>query len=365
MKKVILLSAFLLSILFIHAQNTGIGTATPTDAKLQVQNAGNSTAGMFTDGVTGVSFINEFNRPAIGLNMLYQGGYKFKGNGFGGLFYYLPSDGRMTYYSSTASGVAGGSVGFSSIMTLQADGNVGIGVTSPTEAKLQIHEPAGNTQFIAAAGSNLPGISTFVPISSPSIGYNVRYQGGYKFMGTGYGGFWQFSPTLGRLYYYYSSTSGVADGSVSSVFGLVIDSSGRLGIGTSIPTAPLHVTGNVVFGSSSIAPAAGYKLSIDGKVICEEMRVQTSAAWPDYVFSKKYKLLSLDDLEKSIRINNHLPNIPPAAEIEKNGFDVGDMNRRLLEKVEELTLYIIEINKENSTLGKRLAELEKNILQKK
>jgi hypothetical protein len=294
--------------------------------------------------------------------MLHQGGsYKFKGNGWGGLYYYLPSTGSLTYYSSTASGVAGGTVGFSSIFTMQADGNIGIGTVSPTEAKLQVHEPAGNTQFIAAAGSNLPGISNFVPINSPSIGFNIRYQGGYKFMGAGYGGFWQYNATAGRLQYFYSSTSGVADAAVSSVFAVAIDSNGRFGVGTSTPSAPLHVTGNVVFGSSSITPAVGYKLSIDGKVICEELRVQTSSAWPDYVFSKDYALLPLEELERSIKTNKHLPNIPPAEEVEKNGFDVGDMNKKLLEKVEELTLYLIELKKENKALTQRVNALETNV----
>ncbi len=360
MKRIILLSGILLCYALSFGQNIGVGTATPTDAKLQVQTPANSTQAMFTDGVTGVSLLTEFGRPSIGLNMFYQSGYKFKGNGFGGLFYYLPTSGSMTYYSSSATGTAGGTPGFSPIMTMQADGNIGIGTTSPTEAKLQIHEPAGNTQFIAAAGSNLPGISTFVPISAPSIGFNARYQNGYKYMGAGYGSFWQYTPSVGRLSYWNSSTNGSADGALSSSFSLAIDSSGQLGIGTSIPKAPLHVTGNVVFGSSSIEPAVGYKLSIDGRVICEEMRVQTSAAWPDYVFSGDYKLLPLEELEKSIKANNHLPNIPAAADVEKNGFDVGDMNRRLLEKVEELTLYMIELKKENSRLTQRMSALEQS-----
>lgn len=238
-----------------------------------------------------------------------------------------------------------------SIIFLNANSqNVGIGTTVPTEAKLQVHEPAGNTQFIAAAGSNLPGISTFVPTSAPSIGFNVRYQAGYKFMGSGYGSMWQFSPSVGRLLYYYSSTTGAADGVASMTFGLGIDSNGRLGIGTSVPTAPLHVTGNVVFGASSINPATGYKVSVDGRVICEELRVQLNTAWPDYVFARNYRLKPLADLETFILQNNHLPNIPSAKEVEKSGFDVGDMNKRLLEKVEELTLYVIQLKKEIDAL---------------
>ncbi len=241
MKKVsLLLISFIVSIISI-AQNVGIGTPTPADAKLQVQAAGNTTQGMFTDGTTGVALLTEAGRPSIGFNTYLNAGYKFKGAGYGGLFYYLPTSGNLSYYTTNASGAAGAGAFFSSsLLTIQQDGNVGIGAT-PSEAKLQIHEPAGNTQFIAATGSNLPGISTFVPFTNPSIGFNVRYQSGTKFMGAGYGAFWQYSPSLGKLYYYYSSTNGAADATVSSVFGLVIDSSGRLGIGTTLPTAPLHV----------------------------------------------------------------------------------------------------------------------------
>ncbi len=234
-----------------------------------------------------------------------------------------------------------------SIFFLNANSqNVGIGTTVPTEAKLQVHESGGNTQFLAASGSNLPGFSISTPVSSATIGFNSRYQLGYRFMGAGYGSIWQYSPSVGRLSYFYSSTSGIADGGISYVFSMAIDSNGRLGIGTAAPTAPLHVTGNVVFGSGSINPATGYKVSVDGKVICEELRVQLNTAWPDYVFAKSYRLKPLSELENFILQNNHLPNVPSAKEVEKSGFDVGDMNKRLLEKVEELTLYIIQLKKE-------------------
>ena len=242
--------------------------------------------------------------------------------------------------------------------------NVGIGTLTPTEAKLQIHEPAGNTQFIAAAGSNLPGISTFVPASSPSIGYNVRYQSGYKFMGAGYGAFWQYSPGLGKLYYYYSGTSGVADGNVSSAFALVIDSSGRLGIGTPTPTAPLHVTGNVVFGSSAIIPATGYKVSIDGKVICEELKVQINTSWPDYVFEDSYDLPSLESVEAKVMADKHLPGIPSAADVKaQQGIELGDMQKRMLEKVEEMYRYMFRMNKENKDLKVEVSSLKEQIQQ--
>lgn len=154
---------------------------------------------------------------------------------------------------------------------------------------------------------------------------------------------------------------------------MCIANNGYVGIGVTSPNSNLHVAGQVVIGSSTTTPATGYQLSIEGKAICEEMKIQIKAGWPDYVFDKSYKLLSIDDLEKSVQQNKHLPNIPSAADIiADKGFELGDMNRRLLEKVEELTLYMIDMNKQNKRLQQnnqlleeRLAAIEKKLVEKK
>lgn len=76
--------------------------------------------------------------------------------------------------------------------------------------------------------------------------------------------------------------------------------------------------------------------------------------WPDYVFAKKYKLPTLQEVENQIKTNGHLVNIPSAIEVENNGVLLGEMNKKLLEKVEELTLYIIQMNKEIELLKKKI-----------
>lgn len=134
---------------------------------------------------------------------------------------------------------------------------------------------------------------------------------------------------------------------------------GNTGIGTYTPNAKLHLNGAMLIGNNSARIATGYSLSVVGKVIAEEVKVQLSASWPDYVFDEGYKLMPIEDLEKSIRQNKHLPNIPSAAEVTTaNGIQLGEMNRKLVEKVEELTLYIIQLKKENATLEGRLTKLE-------
>ena len=134
---------------------------------------------------------------------------------------------------------------------------------------------------------------------------------------------------------------------------------GNTGVGTYTPNAKFHVNGTQLIGGNADRVAVGYNLSVAGKIIAEEVKIQLKASWPDYVFGDKYKLMPIEDLEKSIRQNKHLPNIPSAAEVEKDGISLGDMNKRLIEKVEELTLYIIELKNENKAMSERISKLEK------
>lgn len=90
----------------------------------------------------------------------------------------------------------------------------------------------------------------------------------------------------------------------------------------------------------------GYKLSVDGKVICEEVHVEMSQSWPDYVFADTYKLKSIEEVAASIERDNHLPGVPSAATVEAEGLDIAEMQRIQMEKIEELTLYIIQLKAE-------------------
>ncbi|MBK8699340.1 MAG: SusF/SusE family outer membrane protein [Saprospiraceae bacterium] len=106
---------------------------------------------------------------------------------------------------------------------------------------------------------------------------------------------------------------------------------------------------------TAVVPS-GYKVAVDGKIIAEEMRIQNSTAWPDYVFEKEYPLMPLEELAKDIAKNKHLPGVPSAAEIEDKGIIVGELQSVLLKKIEELTLYIIELKKEVTELKSKLHE---------
>lgn len=102
-----------------------------------------------------------------------------------------------------------------------------------------------------------------------------------------------------------------------------------------------------------LSTADAYRLSVTGKIICEELKVKLSGSWPDYVFADGYQLPSLKDLQSFINTNKHLPNIPAAAEIQSHGMEVGDMQRKMMEKIEELTLYIIDLQNQVDELKKK------------
>ena len=118
--------------------------------------------------------------------------------------------------------------------------------------------------------------------------------------------------------------------------------------------------GQVGIGVTSMAnmPDDQYLLAVDGKIISEEVRVEMSGTWPDYVFEDGYDLKPLAQLESEIAFLGHLPGIPEASIIENEGFELGDMQKRMMEKIEELTLYMIEADKEINALKAEVAALK-------
>jgi hypothetical protein len=121
-----------------------------------------------------------------------------------------------------------------------------------------------------------------------------------------------------------------------------------------------YTAGKVLIGTVN-APG-NYKLYVEQGILSERVRValKSTSYWADYVFEPKYKLMPLTEVESFIKENKHLPNVPSAKEVVKEGIDMATMDAKLLEKIEELTLYMIELKKENEGLKKRISKLEKN-----
>jgi hypothetical protein len=142
-----------------------------------------------------------------------------------------------------------------------------------------------------------------------------------------------------------------SNGAASNLY--LQDAGGNVYIGEPSPFTSTHrlgvnghtvITGNLRVGNEP-APS-GYRMAVDGKIICTELMVRLVANWPDYVFANDYKLRKIDEVEEFILKNNHLPGIPSAKEMEKAGMNLGEMQKLQMEKIEELTLYVIELKKE-------------------
>ena len=114
---------------------------------------------------------------------------------------------------------------------------------------------------------------------------------------------------------------------------MVVGADGKVGIGTE------------AFGAE--------RLAVNGNIRAKEIKVEATG-WPDYVFATDYRPLTPDELERYISINKHLPGLPSAKEAEENGVELGKMNKKLLEKIEELTLYMISQQKEIKALKEQI-----------
>ncbi len=130
-----------------------------------------------------------------------------------------------------------------------------------------------------------------------------------------------------------------------------------LGVGTNNEGMRILYDGSVILGCSN--PESGSKLTVAGKISAQDITIKADAGGADFVFEKDYALPSLQHVEQFIQQNKHLPEIPSSQEMQENGVQVSEMQTKLLQKIEELTLYIINQDKYNKKLEARIDELEK------
>ena len=125
-----------------------------------------------------------------------------------------------------------------------------------------------------------------------------------------------------------------------------------------IPLITVKANGSMGIGTSNPGTS---KLAVEGTIAARKVKVTAANPWPDYVFEHDYQLPSLPTIETFIKANKHLPDVPSATEIAENGQDLGEMNTILLKKVEELTLHLINMEKELSAFKAANRELSQQV----
>ncbi len=232
-------------------------------------------------------------------------------------------------------------------------GNVGIGVTNPT-AKLEIvNNGSGNASLRVGITSNRANMNTqlnsslaVVANNSSSIAINGAVAWDHYNNGT--------SPSFAGTFIQHFGTAitGNQYGIPAANQGTLVFQNVANGVigsnGASIFISPANVFSTVFSSNGSVGigttATGSFKLAVEGKIGAREIQVTQTTPWPDYVFAPTYKLKPLSEVENFVKLFQHLPDVPSADDT-KDGVELGKMNIILLQKVEELTLYLIEINK--------------------
>jgi hypothetical protein len=138
---------------------------------------------------------------------------------------------------------------------------------------------------------------------------------------------------------------------------------------TALERMTIQNDGTVLIGTNGFSVTAPsspslhdtLKLAVNGAIFALEALVKSDCCWPwpDFVLGENYELMPLDKLEQKIKEDKHLPDMQTADQVSKEGINLGEMQAKLLQKIEELTLYVIDLKKENERLTKRVETLER------
>lgn len=219
--------------------------------------------------------------------------------------------------------------------TFPASGNVGIGISNPS-GKLHINGPMDGSIPTLRIGSSDPG-NIHVPSGASTGGYNIDFhtwrdlvpeQIGARIRAERVNNYFGDNALIQSMDLSFYTSDGMDQSRLTEK--LRIKSNGDVGIGVSDPQ--------------------GYKLAVGGSMIAESIKVKTLSNWPDYVFEKTYDLQPLTEVEQFIKEKKHLPDVPSAKEVQEQGVALGEMNAILLRKIEELTLHVIALKKENEKI---------------
>lgn len=268
--------------------------------------------------------------------------------------------------------------GFPIRFVVNTSGYMGIGTTAPTFLlsvggnASSVSGGQSSVQYIPSSTSGIYGGHVTQLIASPAAASSAFYYGVLGEAGVGTGVTSNFTNSIvgvggstihrgtGNIttLITFLATSPVITnaGTVSNAYGLYINNikstgiTNSYGIFQSSANDPNYFAGNVGIGLANPAN----KLDVNGTIHSKSVLVDLNG-WSDYVFKKDYPLLSLSEVKAYIDQNQHLPGIPSEQEMIKNGLNVSEMNKLLTKKVEELTLYIIQENKDKTALKEELS----------
>jgi hypothetical protein len=233
------------------------------------------------------------------------------------------------------------------LLRVRNDGNVGIARANPME-RLHI----GDLITVHDGGGKFLGFNTYYNPQSRRL---ENIQGGRASVTIGVGDAVS-NPSVFAIKIDQSQNIGPV---MTSFKGLSMNTTGNVGIGVESPTARLEVLGDVVIGEkrcSTTVSGFNARLSVDGIIFAKEVRI-TQTGWADYVFKPDYRLMPLTQLRHYIAEHGHLPDVPNEDQVAKDGVSVSAMQVTLLKKVEELTLYVLELAKRNEDLQSKVEML--------
>lgn len=390
--------------------NVGIGNSAPA-AKLDVTGVIKATGGSSTDwnsafawgdhslagylktesdpevGANTLNYLSKWNGSALSTSNLYSSG-NFLGlntgssigsaqfvvsspnSGYGGIYVNTTGTAGLPFYGYANNGASNcwtycdqatstwTVFNNADRFSVESDGDVRIGQSVATSSRLDILGNSANTNPTVNIGSNYTGnvdvrALNATSVAAPGYGYGVFGTGGYM----GLRGDANASTYTGSSYGVYGSASGSA-GTRIGVYGYATNSGGSAFAG--------YFNGNTYASAMMVGtttPATGYALTVSGKLIATEVRVQLTP-FPDYVFDDSYNLKSIEQFESSIKTEKHLPGMPTACEVETDGLDMGQIQGKIVEKVEEQALYIIQLNNKIKELEQKIDQLSANTSKK-
>ncbi len=291
----------------------GIGTSNP-ESKFQI-NSGldNDLIINSTSSSTGLA---GWSRIALRRNNeLEEGFLSFYGNQSSGLILGVSGNNPLRFYTNDRERIR-----------ILSNGSVGIGTSNPN-AKLDIYGANANTTNLILSANYVNKYRWRIKTRDLGAAIDMDFTAS------------DANDTEETVLKLTRSTSGRPEFQLYN--NAIVANNGNVGIGTATPDS---------------------KLSVNGNIHAKEVKVDL-VGWPDYVFEKEYKLPTLDQVETHIKEKGHLQNIPSAQEVAENGIELGEMNKKLLEKIEELTLYTIAQEKRIEALEKQNARI--NYLEEK